>query len=111
MLVDDKERRKASLSGVKMLPLLFAGIVLACADLLLGQAIVRPLENATVTITPAKVTLFAGEMHTFVTTVVGIRDKTVNWAVEEEDGGTITDSGLYTAPLLSKLTSEPTSRR
>jgi len=80
-----------------MLPLLFVGIVLACAHLLYGQASVRPLANVTITIAPAKATLFAGEMQAFVATVVGIRDKTVNWAVEEENGGTITDSGLYTA--------------
>jgi chitinase len=36
----------------------------------------------------------------FVATVVGIDDKTVNWAVEEENSGTITDSGLYTAPKI-----------
>jgi len=100
VLVDDKDRRKASVSGVKLLPLLFVGIVLACAHLLYGQASVRPLANVTITIAPAKATLFAGEMQTFVATVVGIRDKTVNWAVEEENGGTITDSGLYTAPKI-----------
>lgn len=36
-------------------------------------------------------------MQTFVATVVGIDDKTVNWTVEEENSKTITDSGLYTA--------------
>ena len=48
-----------------MLPLLFVGIVLACAHLLYGQASVRPLANVTITIAPAKATLFAGEMQTF----------------------------------------------
>ncbi len=83
-----------------MLTLLFAGIVLTCADLLLGSASVRSLASITVTITPAKATLFAGERQTFVAIVAGIDDKSVNWAVEEEDGGTITDSGLYTAPKI-----------
>lgn len=60
-----------------MLPL-FAGIVLTCADLLLGQTSIRPSANITVTITPAKATLFAGEMQTFVATVVGIDGQSVN---------------------------------
>jgi hypothetical protein len=67
-----------------MLPLLFVGIVLTCSDLLLGQASVQVLPNITVTITPAKATLFAGEMQTFVAIVVGVDDQSVNWAVEEE---------------------------
>ncbi len=83
-----------------MLAVLFVGIVLTCADVLLGQASLRPSAKITVTITPAKATLFAGEMQPFVASVVGIDDKTVNWAVEEENSGTITDSGLYTAPKI-----------
>ena len=83
-----------------MSPLLFVGIALACADLLLGQASPWPLANITVTITPAKATLFAGEVQPFVATVVGIDNHSVNWAVEEEDSGTITSAGLYTAPKI-----------
>ena len=83
-----------------MFPLVFAGIVLVCSDLLLGQANVRPLADITVTITPAKATLFAGETGTFLATVVGINNKAVTWSVAEEDGGTITDMGLYTAPKI-----------
>jgi hypothetical protein len=45
------------------------------------------LANITVTITPAKATLFAGEMLPFVATVVGIDDQTVNWTVEDEYSG------------------------
>jgi hypothetical protein len=86
-----------------MLPVVFVGTMLTCANLVLGQAKVRALANVTVTITPVKATLFAGEMQTFVTRVVGIGDKSVSWAVEEEDGGTITDSGLYTAPKIQGL--------
>lgn len=78
---------------MKMLRLLFVGIVLACAELLLGQGSVQPLANISVTITPARATLFAGERQIFVATVVGIDDHSVNWAFEEEDSGTITDMG------------------
>jgi hypothetical protein len=83
-----------------MVALLFFGMVLTCTNLLLGQASSRPMAIATVTITPAKVTLFAGESQTFVATVVGLDDKSVNWAVEEENGGTVTDRGVYTAPKI-----------
>lgn len=79
--------------------LLFVGIVFTCADLLPGQVSPRPLANVAVTITPAKTTLFAGEMQPFVATVIGIDDQSVNWSVEEESGA-ITDSGIYTAPKI-----------
>lgn len=85
---------------MKMLPFLFASIALICTKQLLGQVSVWPLTGITVTISPAKATLFAGEMQTFVATVVGIDDQSVNWSVEEENGGTITDRGLYVAPKI-----------
>ena len=94
---------EARFSGVKMFPLVFAGIALVCADLLLGQAEVGPLANVTVTITPAKATLFSGDTQTFVATVVGVDDKTVNWSVDEQDGGAITDLGRYTAPKIQGI--------
>jgi len=83
-----------------MLRVVLVGGMLTCASLLLGQAYVQALANVTVTVTPLKVTLFAGETQTFVASVVGAGDKSVSWSVEEEDGGTITDSGLYTAPKI-----------
>jgi hypothetical protein len=85
---------------VKMFAVCVAVTVLACADLLLGQADVQPLAKVTVTITPTKVTLFAGETQTFVATVVGADYRSVNWSLGEQDGGAITDMGLYTAPKL-----------
>ena len=83
-----------------MLSVLFVGAMLTCASVLHGQQTVRQLAHVTVTITPLKATLYAGEMQTFAATVVGIHDKTVIWAVDEENGGTITQLGLYTAPKI-----------
>jgi len=83
-----------------MLPVLVVGTMLTCASLLLGQSTARPLANVTVTISPARTALFAGEMQTFVATVVGIDDKTVSWAVDEDNGGSITELGQYTAPKI-----------
>ena len=42
--------------------------------------------------------MFAGETQVFVATALGGADKTVTWSVAEQDGGTVTNRGLYTAP-------------
>jgi len=86
-----------------MFAFVLAGMMLMCADLLPGQADLRSLANVTVTITPAKATLFSGDTQTFVATVVGVDDKTVNWSVDEQDGGAITDLGRYTAPKIQGI--------
>jgi uncharacterized protein YjdB len=85
---------------VKVVAVCFVVTVMACTDLLLGQVRVQPLAKVSVTITPTKATLFAGETQTFVATVVGTDNQSVNWSVEEQDGGAITDMGHYTAPKL-----------
>jgi|SRR5262245_49792033 len=81
-----------------MLRVLFVGTMLTYV--LLGQPPFRLMAHVTVTISPAKATVFAGEMQTFVVTVIGVDDKTVSWAVDEENGGTITQLGQYTAPKI-----------
>jgi len=86
-----------------MFAFVLVGMMLMCADLLPGQADLRSLANVTVTITPAKATLFSGDTQTFVATVVGVDDKTVNWSVEEQDGVAITDLGRYTAPKIQGI--------
>ena len=91
---------KRGIPTVKMISVSLAAVALACAQLLLGQAEGRPPANIAVTITPTKVTLYAGETQTFAATVVGVDDKTVNWSVDEEDGGVITNLALYTAPKI-----------
>ena len=75
--------------------LLFAGVVLACPNAALSQLRPQPKPtNLSVTITPRKATLFAGETQVFVATVVGGGDRTVAWSVDEEDGGTVTSFSL-----------------
>ena len=79
--------------------LLFAAAIPAGPNPAVAQALPQPkLTQMTVTISPLKVTLFAGEVQVFVATVLGGADKTVTWSVAEEDGGTVTNQGLYTAP-------------
>jgi hypothetical protein len=80
---------------------LFAGIGLICINLLVGRAGTEPSSaRAAVSITPSNATMFAGEAVVFAATVAGINNKAVDWAVQEENGETITDSGLYTAPKI-----------
>jgi len=44
--------------------------------------------------------LFVGDTQAFVARVLGGANKTVTWSVDEEDGGTVTNQGLYTAPKI-----------
>ncbi len=83
-----------------MLLVLFAGIALSWTGLLTGKPGTQSSLNVNVTISPPKVTLYAGETQSFVATISGADDKSVNWAVDEEEGGSISVSGLYTAPKL-----------
>ena len=47
---------------------------------------------------PAAATILPGQSQQFVAQVSGLSDKTVTWQVEGSGGGTITSTGLYTAP-------------
>ncbi len=97
--------------------LLFAAPVAAGPNSAVAQAFPRPkLTRMSVTISPSKVTLFAGETQVFVTTV-SAGNPTVTWSIDEEDGGTVTDQGVYTAPKVQGVyhvtavsTSDPQKR-
>ena len=82
------------LVSLAIIPLMWGGV-------LVGQTgMLTRLARITVSITPSEVTLFAGESHGFVATATGAEDRSVIWAVDEENGGTITNLGLYTAPSI-----------
>ncbi len=83
-----------------MLSVLLIGAMLSCVGVMLGPPSLQRLANSRVTITPAKATLFAGETQKFVATVFGLEDQSVTWSVDEENGGTIAESGQYTAPKI-----------
>src|SRR5690349_21289187 len=60
-------------------------------------------SNAAITVTPSTVTLAPSSSQQFTTTVTGISNTAVSWTVDGRAGGTtaagtITSSGLYTAP-------------
>jgi len=51
-----------------------------------------------VTINPPEVTVHVGQAQTFEAIVKGTRSTGIRWAVEEHNGGSITEDGIYTAP-------------
>ncbi|HEX3044418.1 MAG TPA: Ig-like domain-containing protein [Bacillota bacterium] len=55
-------------------------------------------NGASVTIQPAKVTLGPGVSYQFKATVSGSTSNNVTWSVSPEGGGSVTATGLYTAP-------------
>jgi len=57
-----------------------------------------PPPLITVTVTPNPTTLLRGATQSFAARVTGTTNTAVNWSVQENPGGTIDSSGLYTAP-------------
>nr|WP_324258616.1 DUF4397 domain-containing protein [Cellvibrio fontiphilus] len=55
-------------------------------------------KNVTVSVAPANVTVKVGMTQNFVATVAGDKNTRVTWSVDEANGGTVTASGVYTAP-------------
>jgi hypothetical protein len=63
-----------------------------------GTAIVN-VNQVSVTVYPASDILGRGGVRTFTTSVTGTMNTAVSWSVQEGSaGGTITNSGIYTAP-------------
>jgi Galactose oxidase, central domain len=57
-----------------------------------------PSPSISVTVTPNAITLSQGATQSFAATVTGTTDTAVIWSVQENGGGTIDSTGLYTAP-------------
>lgn len=55
-------------------------------------------NRASVTIDPSEVTLHVGETQTFEAAVKGTETTGIRWAIQERNGGHITEDGIYTAP-------------
>ena len=49
-----------------------------------------------VTVNPSEATIHVGQKQTFK--VKGVQSAGIQWAVQEPDGGQITERGIYTAP-------------
>jgi len=52
----------------------------------------------TVCISPLHASVVANATKTFSANVIGLNDQSVTWSVVEQNGGSITSSGVYTAP-------------
>ncbi len=68
-----------------------------------------------VSIAPTTATVVAGGVQTFTATVNGTPSNAVTWSVKEAGGGTISTSGVYTAPstpgtyhVVAAITADPT---
>jgi hypothetical protein len=62
-----------------------------------------PPPTITVTISPLSVTVYTGGTQQFTATVTGTSNKAVSWSVGG-NCGSVSDSGLYTAPTASACT-------
>ena len=56
------------------------------------------IQPVAVTIAPASVTLFAGDAQQFTPTVTGADNTAVTWSLNPPGIGTLSNTGLYTAP-------------
>lgn len=70
-----------------------------------------------VTIAPPNVTLTLGDQQQFTATVTGLANNGINFSVQEDTGGSITSTGLYTAPnipgtfhVIATSTADPTRK-
>jgi hypothetical protein len=59
---------------------------------------VRQQQRLSLAIDPCKPTLYVGEKLRFSAVVKGSGETRTRWSVEEQDGGSIKDDGVYTAP-------------
>jgi len=55
--------------------------------------------SVTVELSPETAQVHAGKSRTFTAKAVGEKEAGVTWSVAESNGGTITEQGVYTAPL------------
>jgi hypothetical protein len=62
----------------------------------LQQSVSR--DSASVTIKPPDATVHVGQTQTFEAVVQGTQNTGIRWAVQERNGGRITQDGTYSAP-------------
>ena len=89
---DDRNKRCRWMGGRWWLGA--ALLVLACSP-------TPPPTSVTVSVDPPSMTLSAGQTQQFTATVTGNSNTAVTWTVVEPGGGTVTASGLYTAPAIA----------
>ena len=84
---------------------LIRGIFLAITGVLLSLVLVAcggdDDKKVAVAISPAMATIKAGTSQNFSASVTGSKNTSVTWKVEEANGGTVSSSGVYTAPMVA----------
>ena len=90
-LITSDHRLQGTAAGVVLLRLSVDGVLSSAQSIVVDAP-------AQVTITPKLPTLTLSEKLAFSALVTGMSNTAVTWSVEEPQGGTITEAGLYTAP-------------
>jgi uncharacterized protein YjdB len=64
----------------------------------LAYAVIAQSDPAiSLTVIPSDTTLHVGQTLAFTAVVTGASDASIHWSVQEPNGGTITDDGIYSA--------------
>ena len=63
------------------------------------RAVQRIIVQPELVLEPTSVKLSQGEIFTFSLTVKGVDTPRIRWSIDEPDGGSITQTGIYTAPF------------
>ncbi|HET6413628.1 MAG TPA: hypothetical protein VFG53_16325 [Anaeromyxobacter sp.] len=83
--------------GSKLAALSMSAAVFACSAQVSGTA-QTAAQTVSVAVEPAAATLATGQATQFAAVVTGTADVAVTWQVDESGGGTVSSTGLYTAP-------------
>jgi uncharacterized protein YjdB len=75
----------------------FAGLLLLSL-FLLSDATGQFHPGISLTVVPSESTLQLGQTQAFTAIVMGTSDAAIQWSVQEPNGGTVTEDGIYTAP-------------
>jgi putative Ig domain-containing protein len=89
--------RAVALAGVIVLCLVLWG----CAGVSAAKPFTTTPPNPTVSLSPVSVSLHSGDQQQFAATVTSTSNTAVTWSAAQ---GTITNSGLFTAPAVSATT-------
>ena len=84
----------SSISGAQTITITATSV----ADATKFGSVTATIQPVAVAITPASVTLYVGESQQFTPTVTGADNIAVTWTLNSPGVGTLSTSGLYTAP-------------
>ena len=56
------------------------------------------VQGISLTVIPPESTVYVGQTQSFTAVVMGTSEALIKWSVQETNGGSITEGGIYTAP-------------